>query len=71
MGGTIYVLLYGEETFIGNYGNQGKGFSSEFERNHEFKVQILFKMANFKDFPPIFCQTADFLPGGGRAPESL
>ena len=24
-------------------------------------------MANFEDFPPIFCPTADFLPqGGGR-----
>ena len=24
-------------------------------------------MANFEDFPPIFCPTADFLPQGGGA----
>ena len=26
-------------------------------------------MANFEDFPPIFCPTADFLPQGGVRPE--
>ena len=42
------------------------GFSSKFERKHEFKVQFLLKMANYKDFQPIFCsKQVDFLPRGG------
>ena len=35
------------------------------EKNYEIKDKILLKMDNLMDFPPIFCQTAEFLPGGG------
>ena len=34
------------------------------KKNYEIKDKILLKMDNLMDFPPIFCQTAEFLPGG-------
>ena len=35
------------------------------KKNYEIKDKILLKMDNLMNFPPIFCQTAEFLPGGG------
>ena len=35
------------------------------KKNYEIKDKILLKMDSLMDFPPIFCQTAEFLPGGG------
>ena len=31
----------------------------------EDDMKFLLKITNFKDFPPIFCLTAEFLPEGG------
>ena len=39
--------------------------SWKFETKFEIKVKLLLKMVNLKDFLPIFCLTAHFLPGGG------
>ena len=38
--------------------------SWKFEKKSEIKIKILLKMDKFRDFLPIFCQTAGFLPGG-------
>ena len=43
-----------------------KIFRDLVERIHKYEVKILLKMANFEDFPSIFCLTAVlFAIGGG------
>ena len=44
-----------------------KIFRDLVERIHKYEVKILLKMANFEDFPSIFCLTAVlFAIGGGE-----
>ena len=44
-------------------GKNGKMYRYSYVKKSEIKVKILLEMANSRDFPPIFCQTAEFLPG--------
>ena len=57
-------------TWLGEIGKIYRDLVENLRKKYEIKVKILLKIANFEDFPPIFClTTADFLLRGG--PKSL